>query len=193
MEPRRRRKVLALAGLGAVLLSIAAYQWRRVPAGVSATTSNEVRPRAAAAAPTATPSSGAAVELNALRLPRPEPLAGQRNPFRFQPNAPPPPAPAPPRPPGPAPVAGLPGPGAGTPSAPSAPAPPPPIPLKFIGVVESGGAAGKMAVLTDGRNVFHGREGDIIEGRYRIVRIGVEAVELMYLDGRGRQTIRLTG
>ena len=49
------------------------------------------------------------------------------------------------------------------------------------------------AVLSDGRNVFQGREGDIIEGRYRILRIGVESLEMAYLDGRGRLTIRLTG
>ena len=44
-----------------------------------------------------------------------------------------------------------------------------------------------------GRNVFYGREGDIIEGRYRIVRIGLESIEMMHVDGRGQQTIRLSG
>ena len=49
-------------------------------------------------------------------------------------------------------------------------------------------------MLSDGRNPpFQGEEGDIIEGRYRILKIGVESIELAYLDGRGRQTIRLTG
>ena len=40
---------------------------------------------------------------------------------------------------------------------------------------------------------YYGREGEVIEGRYRIVKIGVESIELAYLDGRGRQTIRQTG
>jgi hypothetical protein len=40
---------------------------------------------------------------------------------------------------------------------------------------------------------MYGKEGDIIDGRYRIVRIGAESIELTYLDGRGRQTIRLSG
>jgi hypothetical protein len=75
---------------------------------------------------------------------------------------------------------------------PAGPPPPPPIPLKFIGKVESG-KAGLVAVLSDNRGVYQGRQGDIIEGRYRILRIGVESVDLAYLDGRGRQTIRLTG
>ena len=52
----------------------------------------------------------------------------------------------------------------------------------------------KIAILSDGRNApFYGKEGAIIEGRYRILKIGVESVELAYADGRGRQTIRLTG
>ena len=80
------------------------------------------------------------------------------------------------------------------PPGPVGPAPPPPIVLKFIGTVEAPGrSAQKIAVLSDGRNVFHGREGDIIEGRFRILRIGAESIEMAYLDGRGRQTIRLTG
>ena len=73
------------------------------------------------------------------------------------------------------------------------PPPPPRIPLKFIGLMESG-RAGKYAILTDGRGLpIYGKEGEVIEGRYRILRIGVESVDLAYLDGRGRQTIRQTG
>ena len=40
---------------------------------------------------------------------------------------------------------------------------------------------------------MHGKEGDIIDGRYRILKIGTESIEMAYPDGRGRQTIRLTG
>jgi hypothetical protein len=80
---------------------------------------------------------------------------------------------------------------------PQGPPPPPPLPpiaLKFIGIIESPTSARKIAVLSDGRNPpFHGVEGDIIEGRYRILKIGVESIEVAYADGRGRQTIRLTG
>jgi hypothetical protein len=59
-------------------------------------------------------------------------------------------------------------------------------------VIESAGA-GKIAALSDGRFVYHGREGEVIEGRYRIVKIGVESIVMEHIDGRGRQTIRLTG
>jgi hypothetical protein len=48
-------------------------------------------------------------------------------------------------------------------------------------------------VLSDGKATMHGRDGDIIDGRYRIVKIGVESIEVTYVDGRGRQVIRLTG
>jgi hypothetical protein len=66
--------------------------------------------------------------------------------------------------------------------------------LRFIGFLQPKGGAGRVAVLSDGRgNVFDGREGDIIEGRYRLLRVGIDSADLIYLDGRGRQTIRLSG
>ena len=80
------------------------------------------------------------------------------------------------------------------PAGPPPPPPLPPIPLKFIGIVEAPTHGEKIAVLSDGRNApFYGTEGAIIEGRYRILKIGAESIELAYADGRGRQTIRLTG
>jgi hypothetical protein len=80
------------------------------------------------------------------------------------------------------------------PAGPPVPPPPPPIPLRFIGYVDQANRPPRVAVLSDGRgNVFHGREGDIIEGRYRVLRVGVDSADLMYVDGRGRQTIRLSG
>ena len=42
-------------------------------------------------------------------------------------------------------------------------------------------------------NVVYGKEGDTIEGRYRLLKVGADAVELAYIDGRGRQTVRLAG
>ena len=54
--------------------------------------------------------------------------------------------------------------------------------------------AGRVALLSDGRGgLMNGREGDIIEGRYRVLRVGTDSIELAYADGRGRQTIRLSG
>jgi hypothetical protein len=128
-----------------------------------------------------------AVRLSSLSQSRDEPSSATRNPFKFRREAP----------------------GGGTatekppvfqpvqPSdvtAPAGPPPPPPIPLKFIGVLEKTDG-NRWAVLSvgEGRAPLHGKEGDIIDGRYRILKIGNESIDLAYLDGRGRQTIRLTG
>jgi hypothetical protein len=52
----------------------------------------------------------------------------------------------------------------------------------------------KIAVLSDGRGApVYGKEGDTVLGQYKILHIGVESIEMAYLDGRGRQTIRLSG
>ena len=66
-------------------------------------------------------------------------------------------------------------------------------PLKFIGLVDAPRSAGLVAVLTDGDFVFYGREDEVIDGRYRIVDIGVESIEIEYLQGGGRLVIQLTG
>jgi hypothetical protein len=133
-----------------------------------------------------------AVRLEALEAPAPAPTESPRNPFRFQAApAPAPPLVAPRRAPTIAPGVDDASGGRGV-AAPGGPAPPAPIPLKFIGVVEAPGV-GKIAALSDGKFVYHGREGDIVDGRYRIVKIGVESIVVEYVDGRGRQTIRLTG
>src|SRR5262249_60106926 len=93
----------------------------------------------------------------------------------------------------PAPKVGEAPPPVAVPTGPPPPPPPPPIPFKFIGLVE-GGPAKRIAVLSDGRSQpVYGREGDIIEGRYKILRIGAESIEMEHIDGRGRQTIRLSG
>jgi hypothetical protein len=77
---------------------------------------------------------------------------------------------------------------------PTGPPPPPPIPLRYIGVIETAQQPGRVALLSDGRGgLMQGREGDIIEGRYRVIRVGLDALEVAYADGRGRQTIRLSG
>jgi hypothetical protein len=76
------------------------------------------------------------------------------------------------------------------PTGPPTPPPPPPIALRFIGIVEQSGR--KIAMLSDSTGrAEYGAEGDIIQGRYRILKIGVESVDVAYLDGTGRRTIRL--
>lgn len=122
------------------------------------------------------------VRLEALKAPAPDATGSDRNPFRFYVKPPPPVERVPARPVDPAPP---------VPDGPPQPAPPPPITLKYIGVMETG--AGKIAAFSDCRVTLRGREGDIIDGRYRLVRIGVESVVMEYVDGRGRSTIRMSG
>ncbi len=170
---------LAIVALVAVMAVRSMGQSAATPAGRPA-----AAPRAAGARAPA-PTEAADVRLEALTRPRGEPVSRGRNPFRFQPKPPPPPPPAPTRP----------AQGAETPPplmTPAGPPPPPPIPLKFIGLVEKADGT-RIAVLSDGRRPHSGVEGQEIDGRYRILKIGNESIEIAYLDGRGRQTIRLTG
>jgi hypothetical protein len=182
MATERRQQVL----LGALLVVLAVVGYRAwstmtsaVPLPSSNGTTNATAPRGARQqAATSAPD----VRLDALEAERPKPGPTERDLFRFKPKPPPPPPKAVAMPVAPP-----------VPTGPPPPPPPPPIPYKFIGLVESGPAK-RIAVLSDGRgSPVYGREGDIIEGRYRILRIGAESIEMEHIDGRGRQTIRLSG
>jgi hypothetical protein len=182
-----RRRQLILAAL-AIVLAVVAYQaWPRT----SAQTPPSSNPRAGASTAPSGASGQASTEepegpdvhLEALGAERPKPEGHDRNLFRFKPKAPPPQAVVAPVP-VPVPV----------PTGPPPPPPVAPINLKFLGVLERENKP-KMAILSDGTGAtpFYGMEGEIVAGRYRILKIGVESIEMAYLDGRGRQTIRLNG
>jgi len=172
----RRRREIVLAALASVIIAVAVYRVRSVSPAADAAEHS----RAGGAAKQQTKAL-IELDLQALNAPRPEPVDSSRDPFRFKPKPPPPAPPAPPRPVTTQPTTQSVG-----------PPPPPPIPLKFIGTLE-GKQPGHVAVLSDARGVYYGHEGEIVEGRYRILRIGVESIDLAYVDGRGRQTIRQTG
>jgi hypothetical protein len=180
MEPERRQRwLLGLLAVAAVVAAI--YYLRPEPAASLPAPSNT---RAAGRGGAASPSAATApdVHLGALEADRPQPGSTERNLFRFRPKAPPPPPPVASRPPPPEATAGPP------------PTPPvPPITLKYIGVIAVESSGRKIAGLSDGREVWHGSEGDVILGQYKILRIGTESIEMSYVDGRGRQTIRLSG
>jgi len=63
--------------------------------------------------------------------------------------------------------------------------------LTLIGIVQPAGSSPRVAVISDERGVYHGTEGAVIEGRYRIVSISAESVELSNLDGGGEFVLRL--
>lgn len=187
---RVERRTLILLGVLGVLIAVAI----RVYSGGAAVPA----PGTAAATPAARTGRNAArgggaaaaaapldVHLDRLSAERAQPSDGGRNPFQFRAK------------PAPAASGGTAAAGGfgdlAPPPVPAGPPPPPPIALKYIGLVE-GKSGLRVAVLSDGRSApMYGRQGEIVDGRYRIVAIGVESIELEHVDGRGRQTIRLTG
>jgi hypothetical protein len=177
-----RRQVVLLGILVAVLLVI--VWWNLVvPAAPVAAPIAAGSGRAPAANVPGRPSASGRVEvlrLASITAQKPQPEGGERDPFHFGERPAPPTehragAAAPSRP-----------------QMPTGPPPPPPITLKFIGLVDTADQR-KIAVLSDGQNVFYGREGEVVEGRYRIKRIGAESIEMTWADGTGHQVIRLSG
>ena len=174
-------------GVIAVLVLAIWAMWPSSPAP-SASAPAPAQARGAQQSPRPNPAPVAPVKIDALTAPRQAPADSRRNPFRYQPKAPPPPPPRPATTAPPQVVDNEPL----KPPGPIGPPPPLPIPLKFIGILERANGV-KWAVLSDGKTTMHGRDGDIVIGQYRIVKIGTESIEMSYVDGRGRQVIRLTG
>jgi len=100
-----------------------------------------------------------------------------RDPFRFY-QAPKPPPPPPPKPverPAPEPTKTVTPP----PQVPAGPQPPP-IELEYLG--SFGPQERPIAVFTDGEEIYNVRLGDVIDGKFRVVRIGYESVDLAFVD-----------
>lgn len=77
------------------------------------------------------------------------------------------------------------------PPAPPPPPPPPPITLKFFGFANKPGEPRK-AFLSQGDDVFIAVEGDIVDRRYKVIRIGPTSVEVEDVLYNNRQSIPLT-
>ena len=190
----QRKQAIRLTVLLIILASILYYQFgpQSVPAAPVAAAAR-LKPGEVPSTPGTAPAQAVAKDTGPVELPKHvnfaalEPVADpgtqSRNPFQFYvaPLSPPPPAPPPPPPPAPRPA-----------PTPLPPQGPPPITLKYMGLSEQLGK--KTVVLTDGRSIYYGRgEGAVIDGKYRVVKIGQESVTLSYLDGRGLITIRQSG
>jgi hypothetical protein len=185
MDPKRGRE-LALAAAAIALIAVAAWTLLRTTADPAGATGGSGT-TAASTAQAREKSSLTEVDLKGLEAERPEPADSTRNPFQFKPKLAPPPPPS-------AVITKQPQAVEQSATMPGEPPPLPQIPLKYIGDMSDPKNPGKrIAILSDARSTYYGREGEIVEGRYKILRIGVESIELAYLDGRGRQTIRQTG
>jgi hypothetical protein len=155
-------------------------------AGLTAELTNPAsKPAAAAprdaAAPQALPEP---IKLKALETVS-EANPGGRDPFGFgippRPPAPPPPPPVVVRPtPTPTPT-------------PVGPPPRPPVPVKFLGFAEDPSRPGKLVSLSINGTVVIAREGDVVDGKYRLLKVGLESIVMSYLDGQGQTTIKQSG
>ncbi|HEY2904348.1 MAG TPA: hypothetical protein VGJ29_00505 [Vicinamibacterales bacterium] len=181
---RARRNQLVLGLLGVVLAVVAYRAWLETSAAPSATSNDKKATVGGQRAAGAESVPTLDVHLDALDAERPEPGATDRDLFRFKPKAPPPaPAQSPTRP------------SESAPPAPAGPPQPPPIALKFLGLMQQDGGKPDLAILSDGVGppMFGYVGGPPVAGRYRVLRVSSESVEIAYLDGSGRTTIRMNG
>ena len=74
---------------------------------------------------------------------------------------------------------------------PQAPPPPPPINLKFYGFASKPGEPKKI-FLSQGEDVFIATEGQVIDRRYKVLRISPMSVEIEDMLNNNRQSIPLT-
>jgi hypothetical protein len=175
---KRLPRWAVLLGAGA-LLALAA--WALMPAGTSGPAAPvRAGERRTAAAESPLPVIG----FDRVTSPQPEGSLGERDLFDF--GVPPPPptlAYAPP------PVT------MATPPPPvTAPTPPPlpPLNIKYIGAVERRGV--KVAMLmTDKNEVLTGQVGDVVGNRVRIVKIGLESVDIQEVGSEQVRRIPLKG
>lgn len=191
--PARRRLILMIGAL--VIIAAAYYKWGRGPELVIPTSTG---PAATPVRVPAPPRAGSGVNRQAIAprgdvMPQalklaemeqvPEEPRSGRNLFRFGVKPPPPPPPyvAPP---------------AAPPPPPPAPVGPPPIPLKLTLIIPDPYSPGRnRAYLVDPKSstVFEAVEGAIVDGRYKLLKVGQSSVVMSYLDGSGQRTITLGG
>jgi hypothetical protein len=177
MVRRDRIVLVAAAGLALVL---ALYLWRNAQPSAATVAAG---PRAA------TPAGGELPRIGLDRLTRPSEAAtvGRRDTFDF--GAPPaPPVTAAPPPPPPTLAA------APTPiPTPAGPPPPPPANVKYIGSVEAEKGPKVAFFLTEQKEVLTGQVGDTVMNRFKVVRIGIESVDIQDLGSGQLRRIPLRG
>ena len=180
--PTSRPQSWLLILLGAVVVALVFSRMWSDGAAVAPPPSSHTRdPKAAQAA--AIDPKELDIRLESLQAERPKDVEIDRNPFRFQPKAAPAPPPGPPTGPIAPPVD----------TGPPPPPPPPTIPLKLMGFVDLPGG-GKLAALSDCKGAtFSAAEGKTVDGQYRIVKIGIESITIEFINGKGRQNLRVEG
>jgi hypothetical protein len=77
--------------------------------------------------------------------------------------------------------------------APPVPQGPPPIGLRLAGMMVAPETNRTMVTLKDPQSggLFHAFEGDVVDGRYKVVKVGDRSVVVSYVDGSGLRTLGL--
>jgi hypothetical protein len=171
--------------VAAFVVALGLLVWRTWPEGEAAATPVPARARGRGAGDAGLPRIG----LDRLASPRPEAEAAGRDVFQFGRPSPPPVSASQGAPP---PVF------AATPLPAVAAAPPgPPAPLPFavryVGTLESKGAKVAILMSDDKKEILTGREGEVVANRLRIVRIGLESVDVQDVGSDRTRRIPLKG
>ena len=124
------------------------------------------------------PTAPEALKLAELEKVPDEPEAG-RNPFRFGAKPAPPPPSLPPPMPRPVEIA------------PPPPPPPPQVPLKLTSVIDDPYGKKRAFLVDASGSMFQAVDGDIVDGRYRLVKVEKASAIVEFYDGTGRKTIYL--
>jgi hypothetical protein len=83
--------------------------------------------------------------------------------------------------------------GEASPPAEPTPAPAPVLNVKYIGSLESRQGLKLAVLLTDRREVLWGQAGDLVANRFRIVKIGLESVDIQEVGSERIRRIPLRG
>jgi hypothetical protein len=169
-----------LAAAVALALVGAAYVFLRPPAPAAAgPATGEDRAPAGPEVPR--------IALDRLDRPRGETGIGRRDLFEFA-TPPPPPTTLPP-------IAEPPSVLDATPPPVTAPTPPPlpPLNIKYIGTLESRKGLKVAMFLTEKKEVLTGQVGELVANRFRVVRIGIESVDIQETGSEQVRRIPLRG
>ncbi len=74
---------------------------------------------------------------------------------------------------------------------PPPPPPPPKPPFRFYGFAQGSQGGSRRILLTDGENIFVAVQGEVIGGRYRVVKVEDKSIEVEEVQGGQRWVISL--
>ncbi|HEY2944646.1 MAG TPA: hypothetical protein VGN09_19585 [Vicinamibacteria bacterium] len=172
----------AAAAVLALALAAAFYFWAR--SGTPSTASADGTARGPAG-PVGTEPDVPRIDLARLESPQGRSGAGRRDLFDF--GVPPAPPPTPPPPVVTTPV------GPPLPPPPPTPTPLPPLTVRYVGAIEDKRGLKVAVFLTDKEEVLTGQTGQLVGNRFRIVRIGLESVDIQEVGAEQIRRIALGG